>query len=562
MASTLIGRDISERRHIEAMLTRRLGQLDLLARTGEMLIMDDPRSFIVDTGLLARAGAAVGADISLGYRMDAVGKPVLMHGRGRAARASLAPPDVFSAMVAETARDRRAVVIENLDETTHPRAAALRDANLTCFAAFPLLALDSVQAVAAFACTSAQRMQKGDMQVLRTICDQISATLGRGRLMAELHAREEALRLEDRRKDDFIATLAHELRNPLAPILNAVAILRSEPVTGPQLAWCRDVIERQGSHLSVLLEDLLDVSRVTRNKIRLRRERVVLAQLIEHALETTRPLIEAQRHKLTLDLPKEPIEICVDPVRLAQVLGNLLNNAAKYTDPGGDIAIAVAADDRELSIAVRDNGIGIETDRLPEVFDMFAQLAPALERSRGGLGIGLALAQGLTALHGGGIEARSEGPGTGSEFIIHLPLSAVQVGSDTEQPRACVARIAEGLSVLVIDDNRDAAETLAALLHLEGITVRTAFDGLEGLRVLEQWRPAAAVIDIGMPRLNGYALCRLIRAQPWGEAMTLVACTGWGQERDRELSRDAGFDRHLVKPIDLEELLSCLTAQT
>lgn len=377
-------------------------------------------------------------------------------------------------------------------------------------------------------------------------------------LSAELHSRDEALRREDRRKDDFIATLAHELRNPLAPILNAVAVLGSGNVSDEQLTWCRAVIERQGTHLGVLLDDLLDISRVTRNRIRLRRQRVVLAELVEHAVEATRPFIDAFGHRLTVQLPPQPVEFCADPVRLAQVLGNILNNAAKFTDGGGSIVVSACADDNEISISVRDSGIGIDLQRLTEVFGMFAQLTPALERSRGGLGIGLALSQGLMALHGGSIEARSDGVGTGSEFIVHLPWAAVQPAESAQSVQRCVGRGETAHRVLVIDDNRDSADTLAALLALEGIVVRSSFDALEGLRILEQWRPDAAVIDIGMPRLNGYALCRQVRSQPWGESMILVACTGWGQDRDRELSRSAGFDHHLVKPIELDELLDCL----
>jgi signal transduction histidine kinase/CheY-like chemotaxis protein len=419
-----------------------------------------------------------------------------------------------------------------------------------------------VNGVAAFASTTRDRFRDGDLQVIQTVCDQVSAMLERGKLVEELHTREESLKVADRRKDDFIATLAHELRNPLAPIRNAIGILRQSTMPDPQLAWCRDVIERQVTQMTLLLEDLLDVSRVTRNKIELRREKIELQRVVEDAVETTRPLIDAQRHQLVLELPAQPIVVYGDLTRLTQVVGNLLNNAAKYTDVAGKIELVVRREGDEASIVVRDNGIGIEPQQAACIFDMFAQLTPALERSRGGLGIGLSLARGLVELHGGRIEAHSDGTGRGSEFTVHLPI--VHQAADSAplcqaQPSFDVGARA-GRRVLVVDDNADAAQTLATMLILSGLDTRLAFGGKEGMRIAEEWRPDAAVIDIGMPQFNGYELCRRIREQPWGDRMLLIACTGWGQNEDRQRARVAGFDVHLVKPIQPDEVLRIVSA--
>jgi signal transduction histidine kinase/CheY-like chemotaxis protein len=414
-----------------------------------------------------------------------------------------------------------------------------------------------VLGVASFASTTRTSFREGDLQVIQTVCDQVSAMLERERLLDELHRREEALRQGDRAKDDFIATLAHELRNPLAPIVNAVGILRRAELPDPRLAWCRGVIERQVTQMTHLLEDLLDVSRVTRNKIELRRERTALINPIEQALETTRPLIESQRLALTVDTPAEDLFVFGDATRLTQVFANLLNNAAKYTDAGGRVGLSVRRDDGWAVVAVRDSGIGIDARQLPRVFDMFAQLQPALERSRGGLGIGLALANGLVELHGGTMQARSEGAGRGSEFVVRLPLVHAQHDRRADGPGQAPPRHGRH-RLLVIDDNEDAARTLAVVLELQGQEVRIGFDGESALAMAQAWRPDVAVIDIGMPGLNGYEVCRRIREQPWGERMTLVACTGWGQAEDRERAREAGFDHHLVKPVEADDVLRLL----
>jgi CheY-like chemotaxis protein/two-component sensor histidine kinase len=312
-----------------------------------------------------------------------------------------------------------------------------------------------------------------------------------------------------------------------------------------------------------LLEDLLDVSRVTCNKIELRRDRVDLLRAVEQAIEATRPLIEAQHQRLQLELPSGPILLYGDLTRLTQVFGNLLNNAAKYTDPEGLITLTVAAQDDGVRVSVRDNGIGIEAQQLRRVFDMFSQLAPALDRARGGLGIGLALTRGLVELHGGTIEAFSAGAGQGSEFVVHLPITpTVRPRENVLQNSAAGINDQSKRRLLVVDDNVDAAQTLAAIFELHGHDVRVAYSGAEGLRIAEEWKPDVGVLDIGIPDLNGYELCRSIRERNFEHQPLLIACTGWGQQEDAVRAHEAGFDHHLVKPVDPDAVLRLLPQST
>ncbi len=364
---------------------------------------------------------------------------------------------------------------------------------------------------------------------------------------------EDALRAADRRKDEFLATLAHELRNPLAPIRHASRISRTPGATEAQVAWASGVIERQVEHMARLLDDLLDVSRITRGKLDLRLERLPLADHLVAAVETVRPLIEARGHRLTVDVADAPVAVDADPVRLAQILANLLTNAAKYTDPGGAIHVRARVEGDKAVVSVLDNGIGIAPALLPRMFEMFSQATAALERSEGGLGIGLALARGLVLLHDGTIEARSAGLGKGSEFVVTLPLAgpARTAGSAAVAP---AKRDPTGLRVLVADDNPDSAESLAILLQLLGHDVRAARSGPEALAVAADFRPHVALLDIGMPGMNGYEVARRLKA-PGEPRVVLVAVTGWGQEEDRRQATAAGFDHHLAKPVDPDRLV-------
>jgi PAS domain S-box-containing protein len=372
---------------------------------------------------------------------------------------------------------------------------------------------------------------------------------------------EEALREADRRKDEFLATLAHELRNPLAPIRNAVQILHAKGPPTPELQWARGVIDRQVKVMARLLEDLLDVSRISRQRLELRTELLTLTSLVDAALETSRPVIEAAGHELTISVPTAPLWLMGDPVRLEQVLSNLLNNAAKYTEAPGHIVLSAAQDATDVVISVRDNGIGIEAAMLPELFRIFSQQQGPHGRTQDGLGIGLSLVKGLVERHGGSVSARSDGPGTGSEFTVRLPLAASAPVSDAEPAESSDLQLSPArYRILIADDNRDGADSLAMLLQVMGHEVETAYAGDQAVEIAEQMQPDVILLDIGMPKLNGYEACSRIRAEPWGRDTVLVAVTGWGQEEDRRRSREASFDLHLVKPVDSRHLLKVLAS--
>ncbi|MHB8816337.1 MAG: hybrid sensor histidine kinase/response regulator [Steroidobacteraceae bacterium] len=398
---------------------------------------------------------------------------------------------------------------------------------------------------------------------VRDVTHERLAEQAKQRTIGELKRAEEALREADRRKDEFLAVLAHELRNPLAPIRYAVAMARKEGGAQAERLQAQAIIERQVEHMSRLLDDLLDVSRITRGTLMLRRSSVDLAALVAAAHESARPLIEARKHTLEVRLPEQSIRLAADPVRLAQVLSNLLINAAKYTDGGGRIELEARQEGGELLIAVRDNGIGISAQMMPRVFTLFAQASSALERSEGGLGIGLALVRGLVELHGGQASAYSAGTGHGSEFVVRLPLgSPPEVVDDDEDARAC--KPAKPLRLLVADDNRDSAESFAALLAASGHEVSVAHAGREALELACRLEPDALLLDIGMPELNGYQLAQRIRGTSWGRRAVLIAITGWGQEQDKRRALAAGFDHHLTKPLDpscLEVLLQSVESR-
>jgi PAS domain S-box-containing protein len=380
-------------------------------------------------------------------------------------------------------------------------------------------------------------------------------------VIADIHDRklmEQTLREADRRKDEFLATLAHELRNPLAPIRNAVAILEKKGPLDPEVGWSREVIARQVEQLSRLIDDLLDIARIASGKLLIRKERVALERAIDMALETSRPHLNAAGHRLSVLLPSERVTVEADPARLAQVFANLLNNAARYTEGPGEITLSAEVQDREIVVSVQDNGIGFPPEVGARLFEPFSQLTSSNERAHGGLGIGLSLVQGIVALHGGTVEARSAGPGQGSEFIVRLPLPSLQLGGNVQQAVRKPAQPAPGVRVLVADDNRDAADSLQRILTLYGYEVRVAYDGTAALVLGESFSPRVAVLDIGMPGANGFEVARAMRDKR-GPHVKLIALTGWGQEGDRRRAMEAGFDYHLTKPVDpgaLNDLLA------
>jgi PAS domain S-box-containing protein len=378
--------------------------------------------------------------------------------------------------------------------------------------------------------------------------------------ISRLKATEEALREADRRKDEFLATLAHELRNPLTPIRHAVKLLDGNAAEESQQQWAREVIARQLQRMALMLDDLLEVSRITQGRLELKTEVVDLASLVSTAIETARPLIEAKEQHLSVTLP-DPVSISVDPLRISQSISNLLTNASKYTDAGGNISLEAVLLPDEIAIRIKDDGIGLDEQAIPRLFEMFSQVKSAIDRSEGGLGIGLALVRGMIQLHGGSVEAASQGLGRGSQFTIHLPGSLLVGRSAHVDAHSTDSRTAPGArrTVLVVDDNRDAADTLAMLLDMDGYDTLVAHSGKDALETVQREQPNAVILDIGMPDLNGYEVAQRIRKETWGSGMFLLAITGWGHPDDVARAKAAGFNEHLTKPVDAETVVRMLT---
>jgi len=450
-------------------------------------------------------------------------------------------PEVSDALLQGVARDA-----EHL--------GLLRRLGLKSYICTPIRA-SSVRAVLTFATMESGRVYgAADLAAAEALAHRAASAIENTSLLR-------ALQEADRRKNEFLAILAHELRNPLAPIRNAAQILKTKGPPIPELQWAREVIDRQVHQLTRLVDDLLDVSRITKGKIELRKERLALSALVSSAVEASRPLIKKWGHELTISIPAEPVYLDVDPTRMAQVLLNLLNNAAKYTEQGGRIALTGERDGDDVVIRVTDTGMGIPPDMLPRIFDMFTQVDHSVERSQGGLGIGLTLVQLLIELHGGEVLARSPGPGLGSEFVVRLPSAPQRAAGREEKAASAEGPLAidPALRILVVDDNQDAAESLGMLLRYAGCDVRTAHDGLEAVGAASVFRPEVAILDIGLPGLNGYDAARRIRKE-LGTRVTLIAVTGWGQDEDRRRSKEAGFDHHLTKPVELDALQSLLAS--
>jgi len=379
------------------------------------------------------------------------------------------------------------------------------------------------------------------------------------RRTAEVQLRQLAADLSeaDRRKDEFLATLAHELRNPLAPIRNGLQLMKMPGVQAATVEQTRSMMDRQLTHMVRLIDDLMDVGRITRGNLLLRKEHVPLAAVVNSAVEAIRPLVEQMGQELTVTLPQQPLIVDADMTRLVQVFQNLLNNAAKYSDRGGHIQLHVGRQESDVVVTVKDTGIGIASDQLPRIFEMFAQVDRSLEMERGGLGVGLTLVHRLVEMHGGRVEARSEGPGNGSEFVVRLPI-VVEASNPQASGGATEHSLRSSFRILVVDDNRDAADSLSEMLNLMGNDTRTAYDGQAGMDAAGEFRPEVILLDIGLPKLNGYEACRRIREQEGGESVVLIALTGWGQDDDRRHSHVVGFDHHMVKPVDPRALMELL----
>ena len=375
--------------------------------------------------------------------------------------------------------------------------------------------------------------------------------------LAKRQEAEEALRQADRRKDEFLAILAHELRNPLAPLRNSINILQLTESNDAGTKRLCETMERQVNHLVRLVDDLLEVSRITRGKIELRKETVAVAAVMRNAIETSRPTIDEAEVQLAISLPQEPILVDGDFVRLAQVFANLLNNAAKYTNRGGQIWFTAKSEHDEAVISLRDSGIVIPPEHMPNVFDLFMQVDKATNRSQGGLGIGLTLVRNLVELHHGRVTVHSDGPGRGSEFVVRLPVAHAE-GPTTHRSPAKTTGAPPSRRILVVDDNADSATTLGMLLKLLGVEMRIANDGPTALAAVEEFHPQIILLDIGMPDMDGFEVARRLRQRPEYGDVLLIALTGWGQEEDRRRTREAGFDHHLVKPVALEALQAFL----
>jgi PAS domain S-box-containing protein len=398
-----------------------------------------------------------------------------------------------------------------------------------------------------------RRSYERELLVARKAAEaELAARLG---AEARLHETNLKLSTADRRKDEFLATLAHELRNPLAPMRNVLEALKRQSLDARLQQWSIEVLDRQLTHMTHLVDDLMEVSRISQGRLELRRAPVDLVTILRSALDDARPMAAAASHTLEVDMPEAPVTVDADATRLTQVFANLLTNAVKYTPNGGVISVTARRQGDAAVVSVRDTGIGIPEESLANVFEMFSQLSPALERSQGGLGIGLALVRGLVALHGGTINVSSEGANRGSEFTVRLPtIETLSPTVSAGQPEAEVRHC----RILVVDDNIDSAQSMTMALNLFGYDTRAAHDGATALQAAAEFLPQVILLDIGLPDQNGYEVARQIRRAPWGSAIFLIAATGWGQETDKQLAQDAGFDSHLTKPVDFEKLRTLL----
>ena len=524
IGASKVARDITARRRGEDVFQKQSQRLRLLLEAASILLASD------DLDIMMRA---LFAQIAAHLELAAYAHWVLEDGRTPRLVSSAGLDEGALAALDATGPDDRLVAL-----AAHGFPTAVR---------MPLFAEGSLRGVLAFASTRPDAFDADEEEFLRTICHYVTAAGERVRLI-------DRLRDTDRRKDEFLATLAHELRNPLAPVRSSLEVMRLADDDPAILLKARETMERQMGQMVRLIDDLLDVSRITRGRLELKIEPVRLADAIRNAIETARPVIDESKHRFTVLGADTDVELLADPVRIAQILANLLNNAAKYTEPGGEIRLSVAREDGMVAITVEDTGVGIAPDALPGVFDLFSQVDRTLERSQGGLGIGLTLAKRLVEMHGGRIEARSEGQGHGAAFTVRLPILVREAAAPKPKAAPRKEQAAVPRRILVADDNQDAAESMALVLRMLGNDVRTVHDGSEAVIVAEDFHPEVVLLDIGMPRMNGYDAARAIRAGKKGRSMLLVALTGWGQDDDRRRATDAGFDLHFTKPLEPTDL--------
>lgn len=543
--------DITARRGFEDGLRKQSERLRLLWEAAAVLLTTEEPDAMM-RGLFKKIAPHFGLDTYFNFMVHDSGTYLRLEsclGIPQEVANTIQRLEFGQAICGTVAVKKRAMTATRIQDSEDPRVQLVKGFGIRAYTCNPLLAGDRLLGTLSFASRTRDTFEPDEVEFLRTICHYVTVAYERLRLIQEL-------READRQKDDFIALLAHELRNPLAPIRNGLQVLRLADGDAEQLSWARDVMDRQLAHMVRLIDDLLDISRINRNKMELRRARISLKEVVTSAVETARPLLDAARHELTVALPATPVALDADLTRMAQVFANLLTNSAKYTPTGGRVWLSAERVNSHVEVMVRDTGIGIPAHALPTIFDMFSQVDRGLERRAGGLGIGLALVKGLVEMHGGTVSATSDGEGRGATFTIMLPEAE---RLEPSRPARAESQIGgPSHRILVVDDNKDGAESLATLLRILGHEIQTAHDGSEAVAAAAAFRPDVILMDVGMPVLNGLDATRRIREQPWGKEVTIIALTGWGQENDRERSRSAGCDGHLVKPVPLKDLQAML----
>ena len=519
-----------------------------------LLTANDPDAMLRE--LFARIGSALGVDVYLNYLVNETGDALQLasyEGITAETARTIDRLELGQAICGTVALQRQPILASQIQLSDDPKIQLVKSLGIRAYACHPLIAANRLLGTLSFASRTRDQFDADDAAFLETICHYVTIAYDRLRLV-------NGLKEAQRQKDEFLAAVVHELRNLLEPVRNAVSVLGLDPPDESELRCGRGVIERHVDRLTRLIEDLMDTSRITLKKLELRRQRVELAGIVNNAVESSRPLIERNGHELAVTLPTRPVYINGDSVRLTQAFTNLLNNAAKYTEHAGRIWLTAERQGGEVVVQVKDTGVGIPPERLPHIFEMFYQADRSFDRSKGGLGIGLSLVRGVVELHGGRVDVRSAGVGKGSEFTVRLPVLVEEPKPPSHgQPdhnRGAEPAIAR--RILVVDDNRISADSLAKLLQLMGNQVYSAYDGLSGVEAAVRFRPDVVLLDIAMPKMNGYDACRHIRSGEGGKEIVLIAVTGWHDDETRRRTEEAGFDAYSLKPVDPGALLKLL----
>lgn len=559
LAETL-ARTVAERERAEVALQASNDRLRFLSEMANRLLLGERPKELLHS-LYRDLSAHLHLEVYFNYLLASDGRTLRLEaysGIDAAKAASLQSVEVGESLAGTVALTRRPLIAEKVQESDDPALSTVRGMGITTHACFPLVAQDRLLGTLSFGTRQRDAFAPDDIAVMQVVCDQVAVSLDRARLIEELSRTNRDLADADRKKDEFLAMLAHELRNPMAPIVNAVHLLRLPQATGPVVQRSLDAIDRQVGHMVRLVDDLLDLSRINTGKVELRKERVALGTIIDHAVQTSAPLMQKNQHEFVLSMPAEEIRLIADRTRLTQVVANLLNNAAKYSPPGGRIDLSCARAGSEVMITVRDRGIGIRPEMLDSVFGLFVQSDRTPDRSQGGLGIGLTLVKSLVEMHGGTVSAHSEGLGHGSEFVVRLPIIESRTIPPPPPAPVNAPEATTGLRIMVVEDNPDVRDTMRDFLQLSGHDVTVAEDGPSAVDALIARRPEVALIDIGLPGLDGYQVLQAIRERGEKLPTIFIALTGYGRPQDRQRAFDAGFHDHLVKPVDSDALLRLL----